>query len=232
MSDTPTLADLVTATPGAARVLERHHLDFCCGGGRSLTAACEDAGIDAEALLAEIDALAPDGEADWTSMGVGELVDHIEAVHHAYLHEEMPQLSALAAKVQAVHGERHPELMYATAAYEALRADLLPHLLKEERVLFPMIRVLASSDRVPEFHCGSLANPIEMMLLEHDTTGEFLSSLREITADFAVPDDACASYRSLFERLEQLEADTHLHIHKENNVLFPAVLELEARLRA
>lgn len=232
MSDTRTLADLVTSRPAAARVLERHHLDFCCGGGRTVAAACADAGVDVESLYAEIEALAPSSAPDWVSMGVAELVDHVESVHHAYLHEELPLLSQLAAKVRDVHAARHPELVYVVAAYEALRADLEPHLMKEERVLFPMIRELAASARTPQFHCGTLANPIQMMLLEHDTTGEFLASVREITQDFTVPDDACPSYRSLFERLEELEADTHLHIHKENNVLFPSVLRLEAERSA
>ena len=228
MSETTTLADLVTSRPATARVLERHHLDFCCGGRRTLIAACADAGVDLRALLAEIDAVSPCVDPTWASMGVADLVDHIVSVHHDYLYAELPAVSALGAKVLAAHGDRHRELVYVVAAYEALRADLGPHLLKEERVLFPMIRELAASPTTPAFHCGRLANPIGVMLLEHDTTGEFLSSLREITENFAVPDDACASYRSLMERLAALEADTHLHIHKENNVLFPAVLELEA----
>jgi regulator of cell morphogenesis and NO signaling len=102
--------------------------------------------------------------------------------------------------------------------------------MKEERVLFPMIRELAGATTAPSFHCGSVGNPIRMMLLEHDRAGELLARLRAVTDDYRPPADGCASYRALYRALEELEADTHLHVHKENNVLFPAVLALEDAL--
>ena len=158
----------------------------------------------------------------------GQLADHIEQTHHAYLHTELPRLSTLVAKVVDVHGARHPELAGVAATYEDLRADLEPHLLKEERMLFPMIRELAASAERPQFHCGSLQNPIAVMLAEHDRAGELFTQLRAQTDEYRAPDDGCASYRMLFAGLAEVEADTHLHIHKENNVLFPAVLRLES----
>jgi regulator of cell morphogenesis and NO signaling len=116
--------------------------------------------------------------------------------------------------------------------FTALRDDLEPHLMKEERVLFPMIRELADATTAPTFHCGSVANPIRMMLLEHDRAGELLAELRDITNEFQPPEDGCASYQALYHGLAEIEADTHLHVHKENNVLFPAVLALEDALSA
>ncbi len=112
-------------------------------------------------------------------------------------------------------------------AYALLRADLEPHLAKEERMLFPMIRELVSSPVPPRFHCGSLRNPISVMLAEHDRAGDLLAGLRSLTSGFEVPDDGCASYRALYDGLAELEADTHLHVHKENNLLFPAVVAME-----
>jgi regulator of cell morphogenesis and NO signaling len=163
-------------------------------------------------------------------MGPAELVDHIESTHHRYLHEELPRLAALTQKVVGVHGGRHPELREVEATYAELQADLEPHLMKEERVLFPMIRELAESRTLPSFHCGSISNPISMMLLEHDRAGELLAALRELTDGYQPPADGCASYRALYTGLEELEADTHLHVHKENNILFPAVVALEDEL--
>ena len=232
MVDDPTLAEIVTAQPGAARVLERHRLDYCCGGKQRLRRACDAAGVDAENVLAELATLTARAEPDWATMAPDLLVDHLEATHHAYLHAEFPRLSALAEKVVRVHGSRHPELAEVVATYEAVRADLEPHLMKEERVLFPMIRELARTDTAPTFHCGSVENPIGVMLTEHDRTGELLASVRALTGDYTTPADGCASYRALYEGLHELEADTHLHIHKENNVLFPAVIALERRLTA
>lgn len=224
-----TLAELVDERAGAARVLERHGLDYCCGGRQTLAEACAAAGVDASQVAAEL-ASTPEDPPDWAGLGLTGLVDHIEQVHHRYLREELPRLEALAAKVAEVHGERHPELAKVRVFVRAVRDDLEPHLAKEEMVLFPMLRTLAHADRPPSFHCGSLANPIARMEHEHDVTGELLAELRRLTGGYGVPDDACASYRALYEGLRDLEHDTHLHIHKENDVLFPAALSRQDEL--
>ena len=114
--------------------------------------------------------------------------------------------------------------------FAELRAEFEPHLIKEERVLFPMIRELAIAQEPPTFHCGSVANPISVMMREHDAAGEMLERLRALTDDYRAPADGCVSYRRCFEGLEELEVDTHLHIHKENNVLFPMVVQREQAL--
>jgi regulator of cell morphogenesis and NO signaling len=226
LTTTATLAELVTATPSAARVLERFGLDYCCGGRQQLADACADHALDPTEVLGALAALAPAPEPAWATMGPAPLVDHLEATHHAYLHTDLPRLGALVKKVAAVHGARHPELQAVEATYGELRADLEPHLLKEELVLFPMVRQLAAGSAGP---CGSAQNPISVMLAEHDRVGEILEQLRRLTNGYSVPADGCASFRALYEGLAELETDTHLHVHKENNVLFPAVLALEVR---
>jgi regulator of cell morphogenesis and NO signaling len=160
------------------------------------------------------------------------LVDHIEQTHHVYLHEELPRLEALSEKVAGVHGARHPELVELRRHCTLLRDDLEPHMARGERVLFPMIRTLATAISPPTFHCGSIANPISVMMREHEQTGELLESIRDLTGGHRAPEDACAGYRELYDALSAVEADIHLHIHKENNVLFPAVVELEHRWAA
>lgn len=225
-----TLADIVNQNPRLARELERRSLDYCCGGQRTLADACAEAGIDpdetAVALAGIEDATAP----EWVGLGPADLADHIEGVHHAYLHSELPRLVTLADKVAGVHGDRHPELVQVRRVVLDLSAELQQHLAKEEEILFPMIRDLASTDAPLDFHCGSLQNPIRVMLMEHDDAGAALAALRQLTGDYTVPEDACGSYEALYRGLEELEADTHLHIHKENNILFPEVVGLEARI--
>jgi regulator of cell morphogenesis and NO signaling len=224
-----TLGDLVNAHPQLAREFERRGMDYCCGGQQSLAAACASRGIDAVATSHELaDIVTHDHAGTWGTMGASELVDHLEATHHRYLWEELPRLSALVAKIVGVHGERHPELGDVAACFEQVRADLEPHLLKEEHVLFPMIRELAVAESAPSFHCGTLRNPISMMLREHDAVGELLARLRQLTREYQPPADGCASYVACFAGLAELEADTHLHIHKENNVLFPLVIRMES----
>ncbi|MCU0267078.1 MAG: iron-sulfur cluster repair di-iron protein [Acidimicrobiales bacterium] len=237
------VADLVTDDPRRARLLNDLGIDFCCGGQRSLAAWSEEIGRPVEdvvAALAEADrtALADSAVATarpaWADANVPELIEHILDVHHTYLWERMPAIRELADKVASVHGDHHPELIEIRRITTALLDELDGHLRKEEQILFPLTLQLteaeAAGDRAPAFHCGRIANPIRVMLLEHDHAGEALAELRRLSNGYTVPEDGCASYRLLYEELEQLEGDLHLHVHKENNVLFPQVLELENRL--
>lgn len=223
----PILGDLVATNPAAARVLEGFGLDYCCHGTRTLADACADAGVDAAEVAAKLADLDEAGVATWTVLDAPALAEHIVATHHRYLHEELPLLDVLAEKVLGVHGSRHPELAEVRRLVAAVRADLEPHLMKEERVLFPAIAAIAAGQT--EFPFGSVANPIRVMTIEHERAGQLLADLRAATNGYAIPDDACASFRALYGRLEALELDTHLHIHKENHVLFPAAIALAPR---
>lgn len=224
-----TLADVVVNDPSRARTLDRLGLDYCCGGAETLDDACARAGLDVSEVVAQLDTAATAGVGENHSCGgmsPAELVRHLVDVHHAYLHAELPDLDRVAQKVLDVHGMRHRELYEVRALVAALGDDLEPHMLKEERVLFPAILEL---ERGPaQFPFGSVANPIKVMGTEHDRVGEILAGLRTVTSDYAVPDDACASYRNLYERLTELEHDTHLHVFEENHLLFPEAVALEA----
>ena len=223
---TRTLGDLVTEIPARADVFDRLGLDYCCHGQRPLAEACAEASLDPSDVAAALNAVATSASADADHpVEPAALADHIEATHHVYLHAELPELTGLADKVAAVHAERHPELVEVRRLVEEIRADLEPHLMKEERILFPAIRALVDGER--GFAFGTVRNPIRMMSAEHDHAGELLAQLHTVTGGYAVPDDGCASYRSLYSRLQHLEADTHRHIHLENNVLFPAAISIE-----
>lgn len=222
-----TLGEIVTQRPELARELEKRSLDYCCGGKRSLAEACSAEGLDATSVAEELSSLETAGPADWGEMGLAELADHIENVHHSYVLEELPRLSALASKVNSVHGDRHAELADVERIWSRLRSDLETHLGKEEEILFPMIHQLVEASGPLDFHCGSLQNPIRVMLMEHDDAGEMLAELRRLTGDFTPPGDACESYKALYAGLEEFEKDLHMHIHKESNLLFPGVIELE-----
>jgi len=228
-----TLGALVTAHPELAGELEKRGLDYCCGGQRTLAEACAALGLDALATASALgDARMSPGEEplSWPSMDAVELVEHLLTTHHRYLWDELPRLSALVAKIVSVHGGRHPELAAVATCYEEIRADLEPHLIKEEKVLFPMIAELAAAPTSPTFHCGTLRNPISVMMREHDAVGDLLARLRTLTDGYRVPDDGCASYEACFGGFARLESDTHLHIHKENNLLFPMVVRMEREL--
>jgi regulator of cell morphogenesis and NO signaling len=226
-----TVGELVRQVPNRARVFESHKIDYCCGGKVSLARACEKRGIEAGEVLKQLaanDTAARDQPiVDADAMTLTELADHIEQTHHAYLREELPRLEFMTEKVSRVHGDKEPRLLQVREAFVALKAELEPHMMKEERVLFPIIRQLEASTTTPEFHCGSVANPIRQMEHEHDQAGDALAIIREATDDFVPPEWACNTYRAMIDTLEKLEADMHQHIHKENNVLFPKAIELE-----
>lgn len=216
-----TLGELVAEQPSRARVFERLGIDYCCHGRRTLTEASTEAGFDPGAVAEELDAVADQAGADVDRLEPVALVEHIVDTHHRYLHEELPALVALADKVRDVHGSRHPELTRVAALVAEIRDDLVPHLAKEEQVLFPAIRQWADGQQ--SFPFGTLSNPVRMMMAEHDRAGELLEELRASTDGYEAPADGCASYEALYRRLEHLELDTHRHVHLENNVLFPAV---------
>jgi regulator of cell morphogenesis and NO signaling len=221
----PTLGDIVAANPAAARTLDRLGLDYCCHGRRTLAEACTAAGLDPVAVTAELEALPIDGDRSWSAMEPAALADHIVATHHRYLDVELPLLDALAVKVCTVHGARHPELGEVKALVEAIRGALEPHLRVEEELLFPAIHAApVGAPPAPSQSPGlGLAELVQAMEAEHDQAGDLLTALRRVTSAYEVPPGACASYRSLFERLEALELDTHLHVLKENHALLPAL---------
>jgi len=216
-----TLGELVAERPARARTFERVGIDYCCHGQRTLRDACDAAGLDPEPVARELDDVEDDAEAEIDRLEPVALVHHIVATHHAYLHEEMPLLVALADTVLGVHGSRHPELARVAELVHEIHDDLAPHLAKEEQILFPAIEVWADGQR--SFPFGTISNPVRTMMSEHDRVGELLEELRSATRGYVAPADGCASYQSLYARLEHLEADTHRHVHLENNVLFPAV---------
>ncbi len=225
---------IVANRPARSRIFERHGIDYCCGGKRSLQDACRDRGVDAAAVLAELQTVATDTTQDDVNpsdMTMTELADHIEATHHVYLREELPRLQGLVDKLTTAHGERYPWLEDVRSTYGDLVAELNPHMLKEEQILFPMIRELDSATVAPSLHCGTISNPISVMEHEHANAGAALLRLRELTSGFEVPQGGCNSFRAMVDGLRQLEADTHAHIHKENNVLFVRAAEAEEKMR-
>lgn len=225
------VGDVVARHPSLSRVFEGAGIDYCCAGRRSLREAADRADSNLDALVAALEGASAvsDGEreVDVLAMSLTELADHIESVHHTYLHAEIPRIEAMAQKVAGVHGGKEPRLMDVRDTFAALVGELEGHMMREERILFPMIRELDSADVAPEFHCGSLANPIGQMGREHDDAGARLEEIHRLCDGYEPPRWACNTFRALFDALATFESDLHSHIHKENNVLFPRAIEME-----
>jgi regulator of cell morphogenesis and NO signaling len=237
LNTSTTVRELAVTEPGATRVFEKLKIDYCCGGGKTLAEACEVAGVRTEdvwQLLAEANNshVASDEPLDFQTSTLTGLVGYILEKHHVFTKEEMERLTTLTEKVCSVHGQNHPELLRVKSLFQRLCDDLNPHMFKEEQVLFPYIIRLeeaASRQQTPQRPpFVTVRNPVRMMMLEHDTAGELLREMREATSNYTTPQDACISYKTLYQALEVFEQDLHQHIHVENNILFPRAVEMES----
>lgn len=226
-----TLAQIASAMPHAIPLLESNKLDFCCGGDTPLSLACKQKGLDPKQLLrAILDqelALPSNGQVDPASMTMTQLADHIEETHHRLTRETLGRLVEMMPRLIGAHGESHPELEELGACIAAFADDLEDHMVREERVLFPWLRRLERKSEIQGGPPWSVRRPIDCMIHDHDSAGEMLERMRTLTGDYRVPGDGCGTYRVCMSLLESLERDTHIHIHKENNILFPRGIEAE-----
>ena len=217
------IGSIAAEVPSSVRVFQRHGIDFCCGGKRTLGAVCGDRHLSFPAIVADIEASARTeiADRDWSTDPLGTLIDHIVTAYHRPLREELPRLEAMAAKVAAVHGSKAAYLIEVNEVIKALSADLMAHMHKEEFVLFPAIRAIENGDDDRSW----IAAPIDVMEQEHDRAGALLEALRRLTNGYDTPEWGCATVRALYQGLEELEGQMHVHVHLENNVLFPRALD-------
>jgi len=227
------IGDLAARVPGATKIFEDRRIDYCCGGGRSLSAACASAGIRPEELLVELERAAADVDPpiEWDREMLSDLSKHIVECHHTYTRQALERLDGLSRKVLAAHGEAHPELRKLRELFEAMAEDLIPHLSKEELILFPYIEEMENSRRAgrsrPVAPFGTVDNPIRAMMQQHDHVGGLLRQVRALTNDYGPPEGACPSWRALYAGLKALDDDLREHMRLESEVLFPRTLEME-----
>ncbi|HYO76373.1 MAG TPA: iron-sulfur cluster repair di-iron protein [Thermoanaerobaculia bacterium] len=231
-----TVGELAVELPLSIRVFEAWKIDYCCGGRTSLPDACAAAGKSVDAFIATLESLTSlpeEGPREWLLDTLPAMAANIVAIYHTYTREELQTIEPIAEKVLTVHGDRRPELADVLTLVRALRDDMLPHMLKEEQVLFPYVTQLAEAAegkrQAPTPFFGTVKNPVRKMMEEHDAVGELLATLRAVTDEYTPPASACFSYRELYRRLAEFELRTHEHIHLENNLYFPRAVALEDR---
>ncbi|MDD7888027.1 iron-sulfur cluster repair di-iron protein [Flavivirga sp. 57AJ16] len=220
-----------------AAVFNKYGIDFCCRGNRTLEEVCDKNGIETSELVHSLKHVLntkTDQSIDYKSWPLDLLIDYIEKKHHRYVEEKIPVIKQFLDKLCRVHGERHPELFEVNELFTASAGELAQHLKKEELVLFPFVKKLVKAELTntpmasPGF--GTVKNPIAMMVQEHDNEGVRFRRIAEITDHYTPPADACNTYKVTFAMLEAFEQDLHLHIHLENNILFPSAEKLESKL--
>lgn len=217
------VSDFVTQNPSVSGLFERLGIDFCCQGRQSLVATCEQKGLDVDSVMQQIAEIPV--EVGLGSLSLTRLADHVVALHHEYLRESLPILTAQVDRVATVHGPAQPELVELQSVFRHFAREMREHMDKEEQILFPLIRRLDSGVGVPGA-ATSLPRILHVMESDHVESGSALQKMRQLTHDYANPEGACGTYREMLKGLVQLEEDTHIHVHTENHILFPRALSL------
>lgn len=232
------IGELVAKDYRAASVFKKYGIDFCCQGNRTINDACEAKKIDSNLVIGDLNAQSSESKTensiDYKSWPLDLLADYIEKTHHRYVTNKTQEIKPYLDKICSVHGGRHPELHEINEHFTATAGELAQHMKKEELVLFPFVRKMTQSQidntKVEAPHFGTVQNPIQMMMDEHTAEGERYRKIEELSNNYTPPEDACNTYRVTFALLKEFEEDLHLHIHLENNILFPRAIELEKQL--
>lgn len=222
-----------------AATFKKYKIDFCCKGGKSISEVCQSKNLQEVELLDELQSVmsaVKTDDVDFTAWPLNQLADYIEKKHHKYVEETNPVLRQFLDKLCKVHGANHPELFEINAHFTACAGELTTHMKKEELILFPHIRKMVrlneagSPLETPTF--GTVTNPIQMMMQEHETEGDRFELIAKLTDNYTTPADGCTTYKVTFQMLQEFENDLHRHIHLENNILFPAAVELEQKMNS
>lgn len=232
------VGELVAEDYRMAEVFKKFGIDFCCGGKRTVKEACERKGVDYATLrseLAQVGGKECKTAENFNEWGLDLLAEYIVQKHHAYVKKNIPLLLEFSEKVATVHGNANPEVVQIASLFRQVADEMQMHMMKEERGLFPYIKDLVSAKnqgiRPARPHFGTIRNPVNMMEAEHDTAGNLLKQISELSNNYTPPVYACNTYRVEYHKLKEFEDDLHQHVHLENNILFPKAIELEAILQ-
>lgn len=220
-----------------AAVFSNYGIDFCCKGERTVEEVCKKNNIEVEELLGkllEIQISNNQQSIDYKSWPLDLLADYVEKKHHRYVEEKAPVIRQFLDKLCKVHGQRHPELLEITTLFIGCAKEMASHMKKEELILFPFIKRMVKAQiegtkiESPQF--ATVENPIALMKHDHEIEGDRFRKIVELTNNYTPPADACNTYKVTFAMLDEFEKDLHLHIHLENNILFPKAIALERTL--
>lgn len=210
------LGELALTIPRASALFRKYSLDFCCGGKQTLAHAASRRELNLDAIEAELSQLAlQPQEKDWRRAPLADIIDHIIVRYHDRHREQLPELILQATKVERVHADKLSVPRGLAKYLTQLHDELASHMMKEENILFPMIK---------QGMGRQTAGPISVMESEHDEAGELLEVIKHITHNFTPPPEACTTWRTLYNGINETIDDLMNHINLENNVLFPRAL--------
>ena len=236
MTATPdtTIREIVAADYRTAAVFQRHGLDFCCNGCRTIEQGCRDAGADADALLREIDAVlqrtgrrprraSPLGRAPRSSATSSTTITPTCA-------RRCRRCCSTPQKIAACTASGIPSC-HVARLFERVAREMTDHMAKEEQRALSLHRRSSPTPRSAARPRRGAVRPGRKPDPDDGDgarfVGDAMAEIRDLTDGYTPPDDACATYRVCFQELEAFERDLHAHVHLENNVLFPKASALE-----
>jgi regulator of cell morphogenesis and NO signaling len=231
-----TVGSIVTRNLHAAQILTDHGLDFCCGGQKSLQEACEDKHIAIDSLMKQLGSLADARESqtpDFVDMNLIPLTKYIEKIHHKFTMEKILFIKSNLSKLINAHSHTHPELTEIKQTFDALSDHLTVHMKREELMVFPYIRNMTRFGKtaIGRAVFGYIENPILDLVNDHQSESKKLKYLDNLTNHYAVPSDGCNTYTTTYQAMKELETDLYIHMHLENNILFPKAVAVEKVFR-
>lgn len=237
IDNSETIGEITRKDWRKAEVFKKYGIDFCCGGNKTVKQACDENGIDFNLVQKDLQQTTASGSGGYTNYdewNLDFLADYITNTHHNYIRKNMPEIKTYAAKVNSVHGGRHPELEEIHQIVEQVDKELAEHMEEEENLLFPWVkRILKSKNENAVYDKGgemTFEQILNKSMEEHQIVGDALDKARKLANNYTLPEDACASYTLLYKMLDEFENDLHTHIHLENNILFPKAAEMEKEL--
>ncbi len=229
LEDNLTVGEIVTNDFRTATIFKNAGIDFCCGGKQTLSEACIDKNIDRQVLEEELSGLTDHSfpSHNFKDWDPAFLSDYIVNTHHKFVMKHLPELLFYTNKIANVHGNNHPELVEVAKLFEEINKELRQHLKNEEEVLFPAIK--ETMNQHSEKLNMTIKSEIERMFKEHDFAGGAMEKINRLTGNYRIPEDACKTYEVTLKLLQQFEDDLHVHVHLENNILFPKALKLSGQ---
>ena len=237
ISDETIIGELVAENYAFASVFEKHNIDFYIHGTRSIATAAKESNINSKQLVGELEMIEQKSiksEENYNNWPLDQLADHIQSTHHRFTEAKITELKPLLVELVEKHSVTNPEVIELQKVFETSAGDMASHMKKEELVLFPFIRKMIKTKKahaqitVPHF--GTVQNPVNMMLHEHDEQSKLLRKMIELTNNYTLPKDACDTFKTAYASLKAFDKDMHQHIHLENNILFPKAVALEKTL--
>jgi regulator of cell morphogenesis and NO signaling len=222
-----TIGEIVANDFRAASLFKEAGIDFCCGGYKFLSDACREKGSDLSVILEQLGLLSQtpiDNATNFKEWKLSFLSEYITNTHHKFVLKTLPELVFYTQKIADVHGAHHPELIEVASLFTRINEELLQHLKNEEDVLFPAIRAaeISASPQVK----STIISEVTRMQGEHEFAGGAMDKINVLTKNYLIPADACNTYRVALKLLEQFEDDLHIHVHLENNILYPKALKI------